>query len=340
MRPSAISHRAGTTPAPPPKAASISVVMPVRNEARRIAKALEAVLAQTLAPIEIIVVDGHSTDGTVEIAKRYGTRVFFEDDRTRAGACQVGVLAATGEFVAFTDADCLPEPEWLERLVAGFEDGVVGVGGRIVNQGETFWQHTVDAALDTFVGSANSVQGRPFPERRHVTSISGCNSMYRRSDLLAVGGFRRELVTTEDTELNRRLLSRGTLLYVPDAVVQHRHERGLKDFAKRMLQYGYGRGQSLLSGSPMVISVLAPLGLVLLIVRPSYGLLLVGFYGLVLLLSSIGPAVRRRRPALVLAIPWVLAIEHACYALGFWKGLFLARGAFRRRAREDGRDSV
>ncbi|OGS49131.1 MAG: hypothetical protein A3K68_04070 [Euryarchaeota archaeon RBG_16_68_13] len=314
--------------------------MPVRNEARRIATALEAVLNQTLAPVEIIVVDGRSTDDTVAIAMAYGARVLFEGDRTRAGACQEGLLAATGEFVAFTDADCVPEPTWLERLHAGFAHGIVGVGGRIENRGDTFWQHAVNGALDTVLGSANSVQGRPFRDRRDVTSISGCNSMYRKADLLGAGGFRRELVTTEDTELNRRMLERGRLLYVPDAVVHHRHERGLRDFARRMIQYGYGRGQSLLPGPPMVLALLAPAAIVFAAFAPGYGLGFLGLYALALLASAVWPAVRRKRLALVLAIPVVLAIEHVCYAFGFWKGLVLAHGGPKRRSAETQRESA
>ncbi len=308
----------------------ISLVIPVRNEARRIATCLAAISAQTLPPIEVILVDGHSTDKTVEIAKTFSVRVFFEEYRTRAGACQVGVEAALGDYVAFTDADCLPDPEWLKSLVASVADGVVGVGGRILNEGDTFWQKAIDVALDTLAGSANSVQGRVFTSKRFVSSISGCNSLYRRSDLLAVGGFRTDLLTTEDTELNRRLLQRGELLYVPDALVRHRHGRGLRDFARRMFQYGYGRGQSLLLGPPLLVPS-ATLGLaVLFVLLPWAGLAVVGLYLAALLGSSVMPSVRHRRASFVLALPLVYLIEHTCYNAGFWFGVLKPR-IFRRR---------
>src|SRR3989304_5157433 len=184
-----------------PKALRISLVMPVKNEARRIETALAAVRDQTLRPIEVLVVDGHSLDGPVDLA-------------------------------------------------SNLQAGVVGVGGRIVSEGDTFWQQAVDAALDTILGSANSVQGRMFRAKRFVSSISDTNSLYRRRDVAEVGGLLTDLVTTEDTELNRRLLARGKLLYVPEAVIRHRHERGLRDFARRIFQYGFGRGQSLLPGAP------------------------------------------------------------------------------------------
>src|SRR5690348_3569721 len=204
--------RRGVAGVPSAVRKTITLIIPVKDEERRLPDCFEAIQAQTLPPTEIIVVDGNSTDRTVEIARRHGARVFYEGYRTRGGACQVGIEHARGDFIAFTDADCLPQPRWLELLTRGFESGVVGVGGRIENAGDTFLQQSVDAALDTVVGSANSVQGRPFASRRFVTSISGCNSMYRRRDLVEAGGFHTALVTMEDTELNRRLLRRGKLL--------------------------------------------------------------------------------------------------------------------------------
>lgn len=310
----------------------IALIIPVKNEARRLPTCMTAIRAQTRQPDEIIVVDGHSKDGTVELAKKYGTRVFFEEYRTRAGACQVGVENTTADLVAFTDADCVPEPRWLETLASNLAPGVAGVGGRIENKGDTFLQRSVDAALDTAVGSANSVQGRPFAEPRFVKSISGCNSLYRRSDLLDGGGFDTSLVTTEDTELNRRMLRRGKLLYVPSAVVEHRHERGLRAFARRMFQYGYGRGQSLLVGPPLFVSVGAVGLLALTLLRPWAGLLLMALYGALLLVTAAVSAARKHDARYLASVPAVLVIEHVCYVAGFWHGILHSRLHLRRRA--------
>jgi len=308
-----------------PHSPDVTIVIPAKNEARRIERCLAAVRAQTLPLKEIIVVDGHSGDATAEIARRFGARVLYEEYGTRSGACEVGVEAAQGEFVAFTDADCIPDPHWLERLAARFAPDISGVGGKIANEGDSFWQKAVDAALDTIVGSANSVQGRMFGAPRYVSSISGCNSMYRRADLLAVGGFRTDLVTTEDTELNHRLMGRGKLLYTPDALVHHRHERGLRDFARRMFQYGYGRGQSLLIGPPLLMPAAAVALAALLLVRPWTALLFLSAYFVVLVLSSVRPAWRLRNVRLLGALPIILLIEHLEYVAGFWAGLLRSR---------------
>lgn len=299
----------------------VTVVVPAKNEGARIGNCLRSIHAQSLKAIEIIVVDGRSADRTAEIARGNGAIVLFEDYHTRAGACQVGLMGARGDYVAFTDADCNPDPQWLEALLPHLSSTVAGAGGRIVNEGNSYWSKAVDDALDTLLGSANSVQGRNFPDVRDVSSISGCNSMYRTSDLKAVGGFRTEYLTAEDTELNRRLLRRGRLVYVPDAVVVHRHGRGLRAFAKRMYQYGYGRGQVLLPGPPVILPVAAPAMVLTFVLWPAFAWALLGAYGAVVAFSALTAAVRKRRVRYLPAIPVVYVIEHAAYVVGFWVGV-------------------
>ena len=137
-----------------------------------------------------------------------------------------------------------PKADWLENLlneINNNDNDIIGVGGCVKNVGDTVWVKSINLTQNTFLGAANSIQGRAFSEKKWVNSISGCNSLYRKSDLLKVGGFDINLPTAEDTELNKRLSNHGRLLYVPDAVVIHNHGRGIFDFAKRMKQYGYGQ---------------------------------------------------------------------------------------------------
>lgn len=78
---------------------TISVIIPVINEEDKIEHCLEAVFSQTINVIEVIVVDGHSTDRTVKVAEKFPVKILYEDYHTRAGACQVGVENANGEFI-------------------------------------------------------------------------------------------------------------------------------------------------------------------------------------------------------------------------------------------------
>ena len=299
----------------------ISVIIPVKNEEEKIERCLEAVFSQSLKPHEVIVVDGHSTDQTVERAREFPVRIFYEDYHTRAGACQIGVGNAEGEFVAFTDADCIPEKNWLEDVVKEFGEGVVGVGCGIKNMGEGLWEKSINLISGTFLGSANSVQGRFFKDKRYVNSISGCNSMYYKEDVLKVGGFDVGLSTAEDTELNRKLLRIGKLLYTPNAVVLHNHKRGLKEFAKRMYQYGYGRAKGRLWDLQAIPPILVLLLILSLVFTPWIFLGMLGVY--VVMIGGMGVrfVVQERSFKYFASVPIAYIIEHGLYSIGFWKGL-------------------
>ena len=113
----------------------ISVIIPVLNQAGKIEQCLKAVFSQPLPPHEVIIVDGHSTDGTVEIAQRFPVKVFYQEHGAAGAARQIGVDNAEGEYVAFTDADCIPDQHWLKSLLSEFSGDIVGVGGGMKNTG-------------------------------------------------------------------------------------------------------------------------------------------------------------------------------------------------------------
>ena len=303
----------------------ISVIIPVRNEADKIERCLEAVFSQSLKPCEVIVVDGHSDDGTAERAKKFPVKILYEDYHTRGGACQLGVEHAEGEFIAFTDADCIPDKDWLANLVKEFNGDIIGVGGAIENIGEGFWIRSINLAYGTFLGSANSVQGRFFKNKRFVNSISGCNSMYRRQDILKVGGFNTGLPGAEDAELNGRLLKKGKLLYLPNAVILHDHGRGLKEFAKQMLRYGRDRGVARRLGLQVVPALVLPLVLLSLIFTRWIFLGLLASYLVTLVVMGLRFAIQENNIKNLISIPIVYFIEHSLYSLGFWRGLIIRR---------------
>ena len=103
----------------------------------------------------------------MQIAKKFLVKVLYEDYGAVGGAHQVGVENAKGDFIAFTDADCIPERNWIENLVKEFDEGIVGVGGRIKNIGKGLCGKKIALALDTFLGSANLVQGKFFKDKRY-----------------------------------------------------------------------------------------------------------------------------------------------------------------------------
>lgn len=300
---------------------NISILIPVRNEEKKIEQCLNAVFDQTIKPLEVIVIDGNSTDNTVENAKEFSVKVMFENYHTRAGACQVGIENAKGEYIAFTDADCIPKRDWLESLIKEFDQGIVGVGGGIRNLGEGLWECSINHVMSSFLGSANSIQGRFFENKRFVQSISGCNSLYKKDDILRVGGFNVKLSTAEDTDLNNKLLKIGSLIYTPNAVILHNHKRGLKDFAKRMYQYGYGRSKSRLWDLQILPPIFAFILLISLIFTPLLVSIMIPIYLILLFYMAIKFAVIEKNILYLGSIPLVYIAEHILYTLGFWRGL-------------------
>jgi GT2 family glycosyltransferase len=303
----------------------ISVIIPVKNQSAKLEACLTAVLAQRLPPCEVIVVDGRSTDGTIEVARRFPVTLLFEDYHTRAGACQVGIEAASGDFIAFTDADCIPDPAWLENLASGFQSGVAGVGGLIKNVDRGFWVRSVNLAYGTFLGSANSVQGRNFNRQRYVNSISGCNSMYRRADLVRAGGFNPALPGCEDADLNSRIIKLGHLVFQPQALVRHDHGRGLKDFTNMMFRYGRDRAVAKKFGLPVVVPLLVPLLLLSLLLNVWILPSALALYALLLLVMGSWFAVKERDIRYLPSIVIVYLVQHVFYTLGFWRGLLFRR---------------
>lgn len=101
---------------------SISCIVPVFNGERYLGEAIESILKQTCPPLEIIVADDGSTDGTAAVAARYGERIryFRQNNGGAPSARNLGLSVAMGEFVAFLDADDLWHQEKLARQMARF----------------------------------------------------------------------------------------------------------------------------------------------------------------------------------------------------------------------------
>ena len=299
----------------------VSVVIPVRNAETVIGRCLEAVFSQSYKPEEVIIVDGHSNDGTVESASKYPVRIVYETYGTVGGARQTGLEAANSEYIAFTDADCIPERNWLENLVKGFTEDSVGLGGSVKNIGEGIWGKSIALIADTFLGSGNSVQGRVFKSKCVVRSISGCNSIYRTKDLHEIGGFNVKLTTNEETDLNKRLSERGKLWYTPDAMILHDQNRSPKEFAKRMYEFGYGRGQLRLWALQCIPPLIALLLIASLLFTPWILIIGVILYVGILTLTGVKIAFSENNFRYAFSIPFVYFIEHLFYSVGFWRGL-------------------
>ena len=192
-------------------------MIPVLNERPRLHRVLDAVAGQRGAPaIEVIVVDNGSTDGTPDEAARHPLRPLVVHEKARGpyAARNSGITAASGAVIAFTDADCRPNPEWLAQGLAAIEAGADLAGGAIVQVSSdrpSVWERYDRATYlrqDLFVAD----QG-----------FAATANLFARAEVFAdVGPFRPELVASGDLELCWRAREAGyRLVYAPDAVVYH-----------------------------------------------------------------------------------------------------------------------
>ena len=295
----------------------VSVVIPVRNEANKIGQCLGAVFSQSLEPCEVIVVDGRSSDKTVENASTFPVKILYEDYHNRAGGCQVGVENAQGEYVAFTDGDCMPDKCWLANLVKEFDGNVVGVGGRFEDIGEGLWTRSINLTFRTPFSGARSRWGTKRVMKN--LSVCGANGMCRREDILKAGGFNVTLSGAEDLEFGKRLGKLGKLVYTPDAIVLHNHNRGLKDFAKQAYRYGGWRREARLWDWQAIPPLAVPLILLTLIFSWWICLGAIALYGMAILTVSVGIAIQEKKPIYLASIPVAYIVQHVSYIVGFWK---------------------
>ena len=196
-----------------------SIVIPCRNAEHTVADAVRSALEQTEPPVEGLVVDDASTDGSAAAARRAGARVIQNRNRRNAGGARnAGIAAARGDAFAFLDADAIAPRDWLERTRRAFESDreIVAVGGRIANGRPGRW-----GELDWFLNHSEWIRaGLPGPRK----NIPTMGIVYRCD---AVGDTRfPETNSGEDTAFALAVLARGgKLWYEPGIVLTHRHER-------------------------------------------------------------------------------------------------------------------
>jgi len=218
-----------------------SVVIPAFNAEATVAETVRAVITQPLPPgiFECIVVDDGSRDRTAEVAERAGAVVMrLGKNHGRTAARNAGVERARGEWIAFTDADCVPSRRWLPGLLSAVQTAdrqTLSLAGKTIGLNS----NTPAARFMDLVGALDAEN---YLSSKVMPWAPSCNLACRREDLRAVGGFDPKLKDFETADLCLRLGRRfgGQIHYVPTAVVMHRHRSTWREFWKQQLGYGQG----------------------------------------------------------------------------------------------------
>ncbi|MFH1279701.1 MAG: glycosyltransferase [Candidatus Eisenbacteria bacterium] len=216
----------------------VSVVIPAWNAGRSIAGGVAAALGQegVGGSIEVIVVDDGSTDETGEAAGGAGARVVRQENGGPAAARNRGWREAAGEWVFFTDSDCVPRPDWVARLLPALREKNVGAAGG-----------TYDAANpDSFLAACvqEEIALRHLRMPREVRFLGSFNLAVPRRVLEETGGFDEEYrrASGEDNDLSYRIRKRGyRLIFDREARVAHRHPEKIGRYLKEQTRHGYWR---------------------------------------------------------------------------------------------------
>ena len=211
----------------------VSIAVCVRNGVDWIDGCMDSLVNQTHSPLEIILVDDGSSDGGKEVVAKWSKHelvtTILQDELGLSAGRMAALEASKGEWFAITDIDVRPESDWIQRMLesSNSRDGedVVAVTGR-----------TVFGRSDDVISRIRSIEieskyrSRP----RRTKLANGPCSMFNRDALLGIGGFDPSWYHAEDMEVSLKLIeSGGTIVYTPDAVVNHVPETGLRRFLRK-----------------------------------------------------------------------------------------------------------
>ena len=209
---------------------SVAVVIPARNEERFIESCLKSLATQSYPAdrLEIIVVDNGSTDSTVEIANKYASSVIEAPTLNLSELRNLGVEKSSGEILAFIDADCVADPDWIEQGVRSLqlEPCITGC----------FHGSPADGSWLEHAWFCQSPAGRVT-----VNHINTSNLFVHRELFEQLGGFDVSLTTGEDAEFSTRAALHVSV--ISDARIRVVHLGNPKDifqFMKREIWHGLG----------------------------------------------------------------------------------------------------
>ena len=221
----------------------VSVVVPIYNGEADLAELINCLLSQTYPKdrVEFLLVDNNSSDGTLSILKTstenypITIRPLSETQiQSSYAARNTGIRAATGEIIVFTDADCRPQPQWLDALIQLFvnKEVIIVAGEILALPGTTLLEQHADRQETLSQKHTLNHSFRPYGQT--------ANLAIRRIALEKVGLFRPYLTTGGDADICWRILGEniGRLEFAPNAIVQHRHRATLQELQSQWRRYG------------------------------------------------------------------------------------------------------
>ncbi|MDR3084081.1 MAG: bifunctional polysaccharide deacetylase/glycosyltransferase family 2 protein, partial [Streptomyces sp.] len=228
----------------PPVTEPVTVIVPAYNESAGIEAAVRSLLASD-HPVEVIVVDDGSTDGTADLVEslRLPVRVIRQQNAGKPAALNTGLAAATWDLVVMVDGDTVFEPDTVRTIVQPFADprtGAVSGNAKVVNRGGLLgrWQH-----IEYVVGF--NLDRRLFDLAECMPTVPGAVGAFRRRALLDLGGV-SDVTLAEDTDLTMALCRAGwRVVYEEDAKAWTEAPASLNALWRQRYRWCYGTLQAM-----------------------------------------------------------------------------------------------
>ncbi len=215
---------------------TISIIIPVYNAEKYIDKLIREALNQKAD--EVIIVDDGSTDNTAEIVKKYPVKYVYQKNSGPASARNRGFKESHGDIVVFTDSDCIPQKDWISRLLEGFTtDDVAAVAGsyNITNPG---------SLLASCIHEEIKLRHLRLKKIEYIKFFGSYNVAIKRHIFEEVRGFNEDYkaASVEDNDLSYKILNSGFRIKFQDsALVAHHHTERLWKYFREQYRHGYWR---------------------------------------------------------------------------------------------------
>lgn len=313
----------------------VSIIIPTYNEEQYIARCLDSILINDYPKdlIEILIVDGRSTDRTQEIVQGYIQRYHFlrlleNPKRIQAAAINIGIRAATGEIVLVMSAHASYAPDYIRQSVTLLQQtNADNVGGLMQAIGSDYVSNSIAIGMTSPFGIGDARYRYSDREEWVDTVFGGC--WYKRT-LEAIGGFNEEWAVNEDYELNYRLRQAGgKILFSPKIRCQYFVRSSLRALARQYFRYGFWKVKTLVTYPdslrwrqlmPPIFVLMLIASLMLIPIFWPAGIVIPGLYIAANSIASL-QAARRRGGRYLPLLPLVFATLHLSWGIGFWCGV-------------------
>ena len=218
----------------------VSIIVPVYNGEKIIGECIESLLNQTYPKdkYEISIIDNNSKDRTPDIIKKYPVRYLLENKiQSSYAARNKGVKQSSGDIIAFTDADCIATPEWLQEGIKGFSKEIIGcVAGGIEGYAPSNYIEEFLIKRGCF-SNAQTLRDPWF-----LPFAPTANVFYKKDVFNKIGLFEERWRSGGDADLAWRmqLETNFKMQVIPEASVYHKHRSTLRSFFNQRRTWGYG----------------------------------------------------------------------------------------------------